>query len=199
MRQGEVHMYKSLFRLAEIIWIICALSPLVVFVVQKIKKRMEIKMFALGFGLYLIFRIAVLFETVSPFLLPVITVVLLIFLFRFFSDFDGYGAAAVTLGIAQCSLTVLAFSAIVSLEALMNYTSTSCYTDYDAFGYYNFSMFMIFAAVKIAVVFASAFALKKLCSSPKMHGVKAGLLGVVTIAAAEMLPSLFIKFILYVF
>ena len=191
-------MYKSLFRLAEIIWIICALSPLAVFAVQKIKKRMEIKMFALGFGMYLIFRIAVLFDTVSPFLLPVITVVLLIFLFGFFSDFDGCSAAA-ALGIAQCSLTFLAISAIASLEVLMNYTSTSCYTDYDAFGHYNFSMFMILAAAKIVAVFASAFALKRLCSSPKMHGVKAGLLGVVTIAAAEMLPSLFIKLILYIF
>ena len=192
-------MYKNLFRLAEIIWIICALSPLAVFAVQKIKKRMKIKMFAIGFGLYLIFRIAVLFDVAAPFLLPVITVVLLIFLFGFFSCFDGYSAAAAALGIAQCSLTVLAISAIASLEALMNYTSTSCYTDYDAFGYYNFSMFMISAAVKTVAVFASAFALKRLCSSPKMRGVKAGLLGVLTVAAAEMLPSLFIKLILYIF
>lgn len=187
-------MERVLFRAAEALWMVCAFSPIVVFAVQKIKKQMAIKMFAVGFVLYLIWSAAVLFRTVFPILLVVISGLVLVFLFGIFSDSDGYNAAAVVLGTAQCSMSYLAISAIASAEFLINKRTVSCCEETD---YYDSLFLIVWAAIKAVAVFLSAFALKKLCSSPKMRETKAGLAGILTVAAAEMLPVELTKIIFY--
>lgn len=179
-------MDNNLFKLAGIFWIVCALVPIMTTVIKKTRSIGEIKIFASGFVIYFVWIAAALFTvTVAPAaVLMIVLPVGLVSLFNFFSYSYGDDAAALSLGMAQGSLAVCALWAVICIGEILTIDDpTLCACHAERVSYHHFSLFMILAAARTAAAFASAFAMKKICSSEKMSGTRAGILAAIISAA----------------
>ena len=179
-------MDNNLFKLAGIFWIVCALVPIMTTIIKKTRSIGEIKIFAAGFVIYFVWIAAALFTvTVAPAAaLMIVMPVGLVALFNLFSDYYGDDAAVLSFGMSQGSLAVCALWAIICIGNILTIDDpTLCACHAERVSYHHFSLFMILAAARTAAAFASASAMKKICSSEKMSGTRAGILAAIISAA----------------
>lgn len=180
-------MDKNFFTAAEIVWIICALSPAVTAVLLKIKKLAKIKFFAMGMAAaFLTAAITLVLGIVTmQFVFAILPLAFLAMCGIYFSNcLDDAEALALSLGISQLFLAFQGLLAALSIDEILHIDySDVCDCHYEMVRYHKPAAFISAALIRTAAAFLIAFAVKKIFASEKLSRTKTVALSAVTSAA----------------
>lgn len=180
-------MDRNLFTAAEIVWIICALSPAVTTVLLKVRKLTKIKFFAMGMAAaFLTGAITlVLGIAVQQLIVVVLPLSFLLMCGIFFSDcFDDSEALALSLGMSQLFLAFQVLWAALAIDEIMHIGDSGVCACYDEIvRYHSPAAFIAAALIRTAAAFLIAFAVKKIFASEKFSRTKTNVLSAAVSAA----------------
>ncbi|MDE5577188.1 MAG: hypothetical protein K2J11_07360 [Oscillospiraceae bacterium] len=169
-------MDRNLFTAAEIVWIICALSPAVTAVLLKGKKLTKIKFFAMGMAAaFLTGAITlVLGIVVRQLIVVVLPLSFLLMCGIYFSGcLDDTEALALSLGMSQLFLAFQVLWAALSIDEIIHIDySDVCACHYEIINYHGPVSFIAAALIRTAAAFLIAFAVKKIFASEKLSRTK---------------------------
>lgn len=163
-------MDRNLFTAAEIVWIICALSPVVTAVLLKINKLTKIKFFAMGMAAaFLTVAITLVLGIVTmQFVFAILPLAFVLMCGIYFSGcLDDSEALSLSLGMSQLFLAFQGFWAALSIDEIMH---TGCHD--EIVQYHNPAAFIAAALARTAAALLIAFAVKKIFASEKLSRTK---------------------------
>lgn len=169
-------MDRNLFTAAEIVWIICALSPAVTAVLLKGKKLTKIKFFAMGMAAaFLTVAITLVLGIVTmQFVFAILPLAFVLMCGIYFSHcLDDTEALALSLGMSQLFLAFQAFLAALAIDEIIHIDySDVCDCHYEIVRYHRPAAFILAALTRTAAALIIAFAVKKIFASEKLSRTK---------------------------
>lgn len=169
-------MDRNLFTAAEIVWIICALSPAVTAVLLKAEKLTKIKFFAMGMAAaFLTGAITlVLGIAVQQLIVAVLPMSFVLMCGIFFSDcLDDSEAVSLSLGMSQLFLAFQVLWAALSIDEIMHIGDPNlCGCHDEIVNYHSPAAFIAAALARTATALIIAFAVKKIFASEKLSRTK---------------------------
>lgn len=169
-------MDRNLFAAAEVVWIICALSPVVTAVLLKVRKLTKIKFFAMGMAAaFLTGAITlVLGIAVQQLIVAVLPMSFVLMCGIFFSGcLDDSEAVSLSLGMSQLFLAFQGLLAALSIDEIIHIDySDVCDCHYEMVRYHSPAAFIAAALIRTAAAIIIAFAVKKIFASEKLSRTK---------------------------
>ncbi|MDE6599233.1 MAG: hypothetical protein K2K34_04040 [Oscillospiraceae bacterium] len=188
-------MDRNLFAAAEIVWIICALSPAVTAVLLKLKKLTKIKFFAMGMAAaFLTVAITlVLGIAVQQLIVVVLPLSFLLMCGIYFSGcLDDTEALLLSLGMSQLFLAFQVLWAALSIDEIMHIGDSGvCACHDEMVQYHSPAAFIAAALIRTVAAFLIAFAVKKIFASEKLSLTKTVALST-AVSAAGLAADVFI-------
>lgn len=169
-------MDRNLFTAAEVVWIICAVSPVVTAVLLKVRKLTKIKFFAMGMAAaFLTGAITLVLGIVTmQFVFAILPLAFVLMCGIYFSHcLDDTEALALSLGMSQLFLAFQGLLAALSIDEIIHIDySDVCDCHYEIVRYHRPAAFILAALTRTAAAALIAFAVKKIFASEKLSRTK---------------------------